>query len=116
LENLQVVLGFLYDARYSIVQFCHSLFGKAHLLPNYYCHYSASVRRLTVYIGETYGTRTIAPYQLITQYRAFFLRHEPRRFGRILSAEEAERHWEKYHDVSSIITDEILFEQLFIGY
>ncbi len=54
-------------------------------------------------------------YQLITQYRALFLRHEPQRFARMLSAEEAECQQEKYHDASGIITDEMLFEQLVGG-
>lgn len=58
---------------------------------------------------------TLPPYQLITQYRAYFLRHEPQRYARMLPPEEAEQAREKYHDVSGRLTDENLFEQLIGG-
>jgi hypothetical protein len=52
------------------------------------------------------------PYQLIAQYRALFLRHEPKRFARMLSPSEAEIKGEKYHDVDGILTDQMLARQL----
>ena len=64
---------------------------------------------------ENHDTREIAPYQLITQYRALFLRHEPQRFARMLTSDEAARQQEKYHDASGIITDAMLFEQPIVG-
>ena len=52
------------------------------------------------------------PYQLVTQYRSLFLRHDPSRFARMLPQEEAERRKEKYHDADGRVTDEMLTQQL----
>ena len=49
---------------------------------------------------------------LIPRYRKAFLSHDPTRYARMLTSQEAKQRGEKYHDISGRLSDALIGEQL----